>query len=106
MNVRLPEDLKSLVEAAAKDNNRSMNAEIVWRLGESFRAEVRTERDLRNPKHRQNFFDTLNAMAIIGLQQSSVSVEDLSTEEIENFRKTGITVDDLKRILSGRGRNE
>lgn len=36
MKVRLPADLKDQVEAAAKTNNRSMNAEIVARLQASF----------------------------------------------------------------------
>jgi hypothetical protein len=34
--LRLPPDLKERVQAVAKANNRSMNAEIVARLSESF----------------------------------------------------------------------
>lgn len=36
MNVRLPSDLKDRIERSARNNNRSMNAEIVTRLEESF----------------------------------------------------------------------
>lgn len=36
MKIRLPADLKDQIEAAAKDSGRSMNAEIVVRLQDSF----------------------------------------------------------------------
>lgn len=36
MKIRLPPALKAEIEQAATDNNRSMNAEIVARLKESF----------------------------------------------------------------------
>ncbi|EDZ5087522.1 Arc family DNA-binding protein, partial [Salmonella enterica] len=36
MKVRLPADLKEKLEVAAKENKRSMNAEVVHRLKESF----------------------------------------------------------------------
>jgi hypothetical protein len=34
--LRMQDDLKARVEASARDNNRSLNAEIVARLGQSF----------------------------------------------------------------------
>jgi len=34
-NVRMPADLKEKIEEAAKENGRSMNAEIVYRLQQS-----------------------------------------------------------------------
>jgi len=37
MKIRLPLTLKDKIEAAAKNSGRSMNAEIVARLGASFR---------------------------------------------------------------------
>lgn len=37
MKLRFPPELKTQIEASAKENNRSMNAEIVARLQESFR---------------------------------------------------------------------
>ncbi len=40
--LRLPQDLKSLIEEAAKANGRSMNAEIVVRLEQSFGTEPQT----------------------------------------------------------------
>lgn len=40
MKLRLPADLKAWVEDAAKKSNRSLNAEIVHRLEQSFSNEV------------------------------------------------------------------
>ena len=37
INLRIPQELKERVEAAAVNNKRSMNAEIAARLEESFR---------------------------------------------------------------------
>jgi len=37
--VRMPESLRRLIERSAKANNRSMNIEIVARLGQSFQSE-------------------------------------------------------------------
>ena len=37
MKVRLPAELKEQLEVAAKENKRSMNAEVVHRLKESFK---------------------------------------------------------------------
>lgn len=36
MKIRLPVELKTQIEGAAKENNRSMNAEIVARLESTF----------------------------------------------------------------------
>ncbi|EKC2491441.1 Arc family DNA-binding protein [Salmonella enterica] len=36
MKIRLPAELKAQLEVAAKENKRSMNAEVVHRLKESF----------------------------------------------------------------------
>ena len=34
-NLRLPDDLKEALREAAKENQRSLNAEIIWRLRQS-----------------------------------------------------------------------
>tara|TARA_R110002167_G_scaffold33829_4_gene108319 strand:- start:1750 stop:2031 length:282 start_codon:yes stop_codon:yes gene_type:complete len=36
MNLRVPQELKDMIEAAARDSGRSMNAEIIQRLEKSF----------------------------------------------------------------------
>ncbi len=55
--LRIPEELKARVEKAAAEKNRSMTAEIVARLEQSFRAEeiqamrrqlVRHQRDVKD----------------------------------------------------------
>lgn len=40
MNLRIPVDLKELIEDAAKKNNRSLTAEVVTRLRETFERDV------------------------------------------------------------------
>lgn len=40
--VRLPDDMRDRLKAAAKENNRTMNAEIVARLERSFREPAAT----------------------------------------------------------------
>lgn len=40
MKIRLPEDLKGLLENAAKFNKRSLNAEVVYRLRGSFSSDA------------------------------------------------------------------
>jgi hypothetical protein len=48
MKVRLSADLRQKVETAARDNNRTMNAEIFARLEQSFR-EGRAVNPLQSP---------------------------------------------------------
>lgn len=44
--LRVPPDLKAQIEAAARANGQSINAEIVRRLAESFRPEADEETDI------------------------------------------------------------
>jgi hypothetical protein len=50
MKVRLPADLRRKIETAARDNNRTMNAEIAVRLEQSFRKEGRAVRPVQPPE--------------------------------------------------------
>lgn len=43
LRIRLPFELKEKIESQAKSNNRSMNAEIVQRLEESFADEIQQD---------------------------------------------------------------
>ncbi len=45
-NVRIPAELKQAIEEAAKENNRSINSEIVYRLQQSF--EVNGNQNIKN----------------------------------------------------------
>jgi hypothetical protein len=49
MKVRLSADLRRKIETAAKDNNRTMNAEIYVRLEQSFRKEGRAVSPVQSP---------------------------------------------------------
>jgi len=49
MKVRLSANLRQKIETAARDNNRTMNAEIVARLEQSFREELRAVSPLLSP---------------------------------------------------------
>jgi hypothetical protein len=49
MKVRLSANLRQKIETAARDNNRTMNAEIVARLEQSFREEGRAVSPLQSP---------------------------------------------------------
>jgi hypothetical protein len=49
MKVRLSADLRQKIETAARDNNRTMNAEIGARLEQSFREEGRAVRPVQSP---------------------------------------------------------
>lgn len=40
MRIRLPEEMKSFVQTRAKENRRSMNSEIIFRLEESRKREM------------------------------------------------------------------
>jgi hypothetical protein len=50
MKIRLPADLRRKIETAARDNNRTMNAEIAVRLDQSFRKEGRVVRPVQSPE--------------------------------------------------------
>ncbi|HMD61981.1 MAG TPA: Arc family DNA-binding protein [Opitutaceae bacterium] len=67
MKVRLSADLREKIESAAKNNNRTMNAEIVVRLERSFREEDRIVTTLPSPdqEERLNSIER-TLLAIIG----------------------------------------
>lgn len=65
-NLRWPEELRQKVAQSAKDHNRSMNADIVARLEESFEKEDIAEFDkgfvLQVIENQQNQIDQLQKM--------------------------------------------
>ena len=70
-NLRLPPELKEKIQESAKQLNRSMNADIVARLEESFE------------KTDQNEFDKEFVLQVIQNQQ--VTIQDL-TDQIKHFK--------------------
>jgi plasmid stability protein len=69
--VRLPDGMRDRLKKAAADNNRSMNAEIVDRLEDSFEDAVRLPADLRSriEVSANDHMRSVNAEAIQVLQQ-------------------------------------
>jgi hypothetical protein len=53
MKVRLSADLREKIKTTARVNNRTMNAEIVARLEQSFREEVRGVSPLPSPDQEE-----------------------------------------------------
>lgn len=70
-NLRWPEELRQKVAQSAKEHNRSMNADIVARLEESFE------------KTDQNEFDKEFVLQVIQNQQATI--QDL-TDQIKHFK--------------------
>ena len=56
-NLRLPDDLKEKVAQSAKEHNRSMNADIVARLEESFEPEVKVSETLEFQLMMQSYLE-------------------------------------------------
>jgi hypothetical protein len=111
--VRLREDLRARIEAAAKGRERSLNSEIVARLEESFdresltRLRVKIERDLdaflaQNEKRERllELEDQKFRRAIeehYGLDELRQRVSDLT----ESIKKSDDTQDDLPQESKG-----
>ena len=75
-NLRLPDDLKQKIADSAKELKRSMNADIVARLEQSFRHEVE---DLESVP-----LEKLLAVVMQRLGENSIR---LTSEEIERIKK-------------------
>ena len=56
-NLRWPNDLKEKIAQSAKEHNRSMNADIVARLEESFEPEVKVTETLEFELMMQSYLD-------------------------------------------------
>jgi len=71
--IRIPSKLKSTLKEKAKENNRSMNAEIVARLEESFCTEERDK-------------ELLSSFSVDSVEELSTAMKLLSAD-IKNFKK-------------------
>ncbi len=76
MNLRVPMELKENIEKAALDNGRTITAEAVFRLEQSFRNEVG---DLESVP-----LEKLLAVVMKRLGENSIQ---LTSEEIERIKK-------------------
>lgn len=75
--LRMLPDLKQRVEAAARANGRSMNAEIVARLEDSFTARVREEHLLEDRKalaQRLNHVESVSSQLLHRVEEMSVQL--------------------------------
>lgn len=78
MKLRLPPELKEQVESVAKENGRSMNAEIVHRLESSFLNQI-APNELLTPSEakaiakeaRQNLYDVLFSHCITAINNAA-----------------------------------
>jgi hypothetical protein len=106
--LRLPAALKDRIENAAAENNRSMNAELVARLEESFEHQeallkIRLERD----HYRAREIDLLSRVKRLEDENSSVK-KDLHdhqvtmTKQHQMIVKQGEVVDSFNKILQQR----
>lgn len=106
-NLRWPDELKEKIAQSAKDHNRSMNADIVARLEESFNAE-----EQRGPRMKADLLTFFSGI-LVGYQsqlsklktelkkldQSSEAVDTLKKTKLEHeiFKMT-VTCDELKTL--------
>lgn len=95
-NVRMPADLKEKIEEAAKENGRSMNAEIVYRLQQSIEEEQAETGGIRQMEFRvvdrsigkgpQKIFNALEEMEKILLGTKKMLEEAEHDEDGENHK--------------------
>ena len=89
-NVRMPADLKEKIEESAKENGRSMNAEIVYRLHRSIEEDQVESGGIGHMEFRivdpsigkgpQKIFNALDEMEKILLDAKRMLEEDESTD--------------------------
>ncbi|GLX62321.1 Rha family transcriptional regulator [Proteus vulgaris] len=116
LRIRLPIELKEKVEVTAKENGRSMNAEIVQRLELSFLSEINAD-DLISAKEAikiannakeeikniifKRTFDVINKKIRLGHKTFYIDLTDLELENIEDDEFEPlfeITFDKLKKL--------
>lgn len=64
--LRLPDGMRERLKAAAQENNRSMNAEIVARLEQSFLTNIRADGVLEVSMSRREYLDLMSRLDRIG----------------------------------------
>ena len=95
-NVRMPADLKEKIEEAAKENGRSMNAEIVYRLQKSIEEDQAETGGIQQIEFRivdpsigkgpQKIFNALEEMEKILLGTKKMLEEAEHDEDGENHK--------------------
>ena len=95
-NVRMPADLKEKIEEAAKENGRSMNAEIVYRLQKSIEEDQAETGGIQHMEFRivdpsigkgpQKIFNALDEMEKILLNTKKMLEEAELDEDGESHK--------------------
>ncbi|EMM1612195.1 Arc family DNA-binding protein [Raoultella ornithinolytica] len=99
LRIRLPIELKEKIEEVAKSNNRSMNAEIVQRLDQSFAKEVPLDKlvpakeamaIIQKAKEElsrvilKRTFTEINKKLKLGHSQFGIELDDLDLEGLDD----------------------
>ena len=88
--VRIPSKLKSMLKEKTKENNRSMNAEIVARLEESFNAATAIPEDLIE-----------NFEVLYKLQKEIIEEKDKTTNKLEKIVKILLNeIEETKKLAN------
>lgn len=98
MKLRMPPELREKIEASSKEEGRSMNAEIVHRLEESFRAPITHSTD-------EQF---IHAFAYNAFKATSEDFEEelcrrtmrylVEVMKLKDLSKTGLSEDDITAL--------
>lgn len=113
LRIRLPTELKEKVELSAKENNRSMNAEIVQRLERTYLTELpddeilsaqdvvkitaSAKEELSNIIFKRTFAE-INKKARLGHKGFCISLGDLELEELSEDDFYYVLERTLKRL--------
>ena len=74
LRIRLPIELKEKIEETAKENNRSMNAEIVKRLDSSFMSEISEDEVISAKDALQIAFNAKDALSRIIFERTFAEI--------------------------------
>jgi len=118
VNLRLPAQLKSKLEAAASENKRSVNSEIVWRLETSFDASLTSqlllsrqrELELLTQRRKALAEETFNLRFVVKVRpeyadRHAASVRNLAVVDRQLVRIQR-DIDELARELSDASKAE
>ncbi|HGN1759901.1 TPA: Arc family DNA-binding protein [Proteus mirabilis] len=112
LRIRLPIELKNRIEIVAKENSRSMNAEIVQRLEVSILNEMPSNnvisasiaRDIANTAKAEleriifkRTFDEINKKIRVGHTTFSIDLADLALDSDDFFYASKVTFDELAK---------
>ncbi|MGD9773858.1 Arc family DNA-binding protein [Diaphorobacter sp.] len=99
MKIRLPAELKACIEAAAATNRRTLNAEIVARLVESFEPSFRSRFDWRDPAAETH----ARLIALDGpaaVEHALISMKEQMDALQHVARELPSLADEIRRILA------